>query len=148
MYTFRLKYYINKHCRYYWQEVLELKILPEVKGYSHYVTAVCVEMAMIYANNIVECFETRLKSYILHNIAKKFEKPDKGILKKITHMYCYQSICGGTSPTWPDDLPRMYNNKKFVIDDICKELADINMPKPVTLQNLSKSLGVNIPMLT
>lgn len=38
---------------------------PSVNGYSQCVTASCVEMSTAYTNSIVECFEARLKAYIV-----------------------------------------------------------------------------------
>lgn len=50
------------------------KMEPEVKGYSHCVSAACITTATTYNNNIVECFETRTKAFIKYNITKMFEK--------------------------------------------------------------------------
>ncbi|CEP08964.1 hypothetical protein [Parasitella parasitica] len=121
-------------------------MVPKVEGYSHCVSAACVTTATTYNNNIVECFEARLKAYILYNIKKKFEEPDSTILRKIVHQYCYQHICGG-SPEWPEDIPELYNEKKQEIDEICQELIIIDIPRPVTLQSLAASPGSYIPML-
>lgn len=49
-------------------------MVPLVNGYSHCVTAACIEMATTYTNNIVESFETRVKAYMLYTISKLFEK--------------------------------------------------------------------------
>ncbi|GAA5817815.1 hypothetical protein MFLAVUS_011372 [Mucor flavus] len=103
-------------------------------------------MATTYNNNIVECFEARLKAYILYNITKTFEKSDSAILRKIVHEYCYRRICGG-SPAWPEDVPEIYNEKKQEIDEICQELITIDIPRPVTLQSLAASPGSYIPTL-
>ncbi|GAA5813881.1 hypothetical protein MFLAVUS_007369 [Mucor flavus] len=103
-------------------------------------------MATTYNNNIVECFEARLKAYILYNIIKTFEKSDSAILRKIVHEYCYQRICGG-SPAWPEDVPEIYNEMKQEIDEICQELIIIDIPRPVTLQSLAASPGSYIPIL-
>lgn len=61
-------------------------------------------------------------------------------------MYCYQRICGGT-PEWPDNLSEIYNGKKSEIDNVYKDLEAINVPRPVTLQSLSRNPGSYIPML-
>lgn len=139
---------------------------PKVEGYSQCISAACVTMATAYCNNIVEVFESRLKAYILYNIMKNFEQvcnispyvnassnflmyeiqPNKGILQKIVHEYCYQKICGG-SASWPEDLPQAYNDKRPQIDDFCLTLSNMNIPRPVTLQTLSASPGAYIPML-
>lgn len=50
------------------------EMVPKIEGYSHCVSAACITMATTYNNNIVECFEARLKAYIFYNITKKFEK--------------------------------------------------------------------------
>ncbi|GAA5812687.1 hypothetical protein MFLAVUS_006144 [Mucor flavus] len=103
-------------------------------------------MATTYNNNIVECFEARLKAYILYNITKKFGKSDSAILRNSVHEYCYQRICGG-SPALPENVPEIYNEKKQEIDEICQELIATDIPRPVTLQSLTASPGSYIPIL-
>ncbi|CEP17465.1 hypothetical protein [Parasitella parasitica] len=104
---------------------------PKVNGYSQCITAACFGLATTYTNSIVECFESSLKSHLLNESNRNF-------LKKTVHMYCYQRIYGGT-PEWPDNLSEIYNDKKSEIDDIYKDLETINMPRPVTLQSLSRN---------
>jgi hypothetical protein len=50
------------------------EMLPKVNGYSNYITTACLEMATTYTNNVVECFESRLKAYIFQVVAIMFEK--------------------------------------------------------------------------
>ncbi|KAK9702028.1 hypothetical protein K7432_011431 [Basidiobolus ranarum] len=85
---------------------------------------------------------SRSKDCPNHKMTKQ-EQPEKGLVKKIVHAYCYQYVCGGIH-VWPDDLPEAYNDKMPAIEEICRELSAIDMPKPVTL---SASPGVYIPML-
>ena len=46
--------------------------MAPVSGYSHCLSAACVELATTYTNAIVECFESRVKSYMTFKISKLF----------------------------------------------------------------------------
>jgi hypothetical protein len=50
---------------------------PVVNGYSNCVTAACVEMATIYTNMIVECFENRVIAFLVRGIRELFDKVKK-----------------------------------------------------------------------
>ncbi|KAI8092170.1 uncharacterized protein B0P05DRAFT_462606 [Gilbertella persicaria] len=55
--------------------------ITSISGYSHCLTTTCAETAAVYTNNIVECFESRMKTYLVHDIMKLF-------IFKITLPFC------------------------------------------------------------
>jgi phosphopantetheine adenylyltransferase len=55
---------------------------PVVNGYSNCVTAACVEMATIYTNMIVECFENRVIAFLVRGIRELFDKVKEKKKKK------------------------------------------------------------------
>lgn len=56
------------------------EMVPKINGYSQCIIAACVEMSTIYTNNIVECFEARLKSYLLYTINKLFDEVSRSLI--------------------------------------------------------------------
>ncbi|PHZ18031.1 uncharacterized protein RHIMIDRAFT_255403, partial [Rhizopus microsporus ATCC 52813] len=54
-----------------------------VTGYSQCLTAVCVEVATYYHNMIVECFQSRLMTYLIRMIRTSVKQ-----VISIERLYC------------------------------------------------------------
>ncbi|CEG76552.1 hypothetical protein RMATCC62417_11437 [Rhizopus microsporus] len=111
------------------------KMDSSVAGYSQCLTATCVEVATCYNNMTVECFQSRLMSYLSNS--KHVQKLAE---------YGYQYICDGQT-TWPEDVTDITIDERTAINSPCKGLSRTEIPKPVTVKCLAASPGSYIPML-
>ncbi|CEG79169.1 hypothetical protein RMATCC62417_13666 [Rhizopus microsporus] len=108
-----------------------------VAGYSQCLTAYCVEVVTCYNNMIVECFQSRLMSYLVRTI--------RASVKQLAE-YGYQYICDGQA-TWLEDVTDITIDERTAMNSLCKDLSRIEMPKLITVKSLAASPGSYIPML-